>query len=311
MARHGQPETWAGRLVRLAAALIAALALGGTAPLAADPVAPDAGKPAITDPETAKLRFAEALKAYDAGRYSQAYALWLPLAQAGDPAAQRNLGHIYRFGLGMPQDFENAVLWYRHAAEAGLARAQANLGTMYLRGQGVEQDSGAASYWITGAALQGHAIAQFNLALLYLRGEGVPRSEAIALGWLFRAAQSGHKGALEAMGRLVPRISGPFGPPPPPLELPPMHAPDMATADAATDRAGSADTAPDSERGWSPADPAPETATAELAASDGAPEQEPSMWAKIGRTLVEQTENWLKSDQDAGFERNAQGFAAN
>ena len=41
-------------------------------------------------------------------------------------------------GLGMAQNFVQAVSWYRLAAESGLAGAQANLAIMYLRGQGVE-----------------------------------------------------------------------------------------------------------------------------------------------------------------------------
>ncbi len=41
-------------------------------------------------------------------------------------------------GLGVAQDFVQAVSWYRLAAESGLADAQANIAIMYLRGQGVE-----------------------------------------------------------------------------------------------------------------------------------------------------------------------------
>ena len=57
---------------------------------------------------------------------------------SGDPAAQRNLAHLYRMGLGVAQDFGQAVPWCRLAAESGLAGAQANLAIMYLRGQRVE-----------------------------------------------------------------------------------------------------------------------------------------------------------------------------
>ena len=60
------------------------------------------------------------------------------MTHSGDPAAQRNLAHLYRMGLGVAQDFVQAVSWCRLAAESGLAGAQANLAIMYLRGQGVE-----------------------------------------------------------------------------------------------------------------------------------------------------------------------------
>lgn len=159
--------------------------------------------------------FAAGVDAFDRGDFVKAYAIWLPWAHRGDPAAQRNLAHLYRMGLGVPQNFVQAAAWYRLAAESGLARAQANLASMYLRGQGVEEDAREAAYWFAVAATNGHALAQFNLALLYLRGTGVERNEAKAAGWLYLAAKAGYRPAIKALARLVPAISGPAGPPGP------------------------------------------------------------------------------------------------
>jgi|APSaa5957512535_1039671.scaffolds.fasta_scaffold00283_10 uncharacterized protein len=166
--------------------------------------------------EAPRLPFIDGVAAFDRGEYAVARKIWLPHAHRGDPAAQRNLAHLYRMGLGVPQDFVQAASWYRLAADSGLARAQANLATMYLRGQGVAEDPREAAFWFTAAAYNGHALAQFNLALLYLRGEGVERSEAKAAGWLYLASKTGHKPALRALGKLVKVISGPAGPPSPP-----------------------------------------------------------------------------------------------
>ena len=55
------------------------------------------------------------------------------LANAGDATAQNRLGHAYFLGQGMPQDYAQAVAWYRKAAEQGYDDAQYNLGYMYLR----------------------------------------------------------------------------------------------------------------------------------------------------------------------------------
>jgi hypothetical protein len=52
-------------------------------------------------------------------------------ADAGDAAAQFNLGFAYSFGEGVPQDDVQAVSWFRQAAEQGHAIAQYNLGVMY------------------------------------------------------------------------------------------------------------------------------------------------------------------------------------
>lgn len=38
---------------------------------------------------------------------------------------------MYKFGEGVPQDYVEAVKWFRMAAEQGYAGAQHNLGVMY------------------------------------------------------------------------------------------------------------------------------------------------------------------------------------
>ena len=50
-------------------------------------------------------------------------------------------------GLGVPQDYKEAVKWLILAAEQGLAQAQYNLGNMYTNGQGVPQDYVLAHMW--------------------------------------------------------------------------------------------------------------------------------------------------------------------
>ncbi len=47
---------------------------------------------------------------------------------------------MYDKGLGVTQDYAQAAKWYRKAAEQGHAYAQFNLGYMYRFGQGVPQD---------------------------------------------------------------------------------------------------------------------------------------------------------------------------
>ncbi len=160
--------------------------------------------------------FRAGVEAYDRGDYGAAFEAWVPLARADDPAAQRNIGHLYRFGLGIAQDFEQAAYWYREAAEMGLAGAQANLAMMYLRGQGLATDGERAAYWFGRAAVQGHAIARYNLGILYLRGNGVRRDEARAMGWFHLAAKAGHGRALDALSKLVLDGATIYGPPPPP-----------------------------------------------------------------------------------------------
>jgi TPR repeat protein len=54
---------------------------------------------------------------------------------------------MYTDNVGVPQDYAEAMKWYREAAEQGLAQAQHNLGVMYDQGQGVPQDYAEAMKW--------------------------------------------------------------------------------------------------------------------------------------------------------------------
>ena len=55
----------------------------------------------------------------------------------------------------MPQDFAEAVKWFRLAAEQGIAPAQYNLGIRYAKGQGVPQDYVTAHMWFNLAGAHG------------------------------------------------------------------------------------------------------------------------------------------------------------
>ena len=91
-------------------------------------------------------------------------------------------------------------------AEQGYARAQFNLGVMYDFGEGVPENDAEAVKWYRLAAEQGHADAQYNLAN-YATGEGVLRSGAAAADWFYKAGLAYLKlGQKEDALRCVERI---------------------------------------------------------------------------------------------------------
>src|SRR3990170_2456211 len=97
-------------------------------------------------------QFEDDTAAYERGDYATAFRLMKPLAGKGDAKAQHNLGVMYDKGQGVPQNYTEAVKWYRRAAEQGLPEAQFNLGSMYYNGQGVPQDYILAHMWLNLAA---------------------------------------------------------------------------------------------------------------------------------------------------------------
>ncbi len=155
----------------------------------------------------AEASFSAGVAAYEAKDYKKAYDEWIVLARKNDPAAMRNIGHLYRRGLGVEQDYQKAMTWYKRAATLGLDRAQANVAGMYLAGEGVEQDYAQAANWFAQAAQQGHVISQYNLALLLENGLGVRKDERMALGWFAIAAEAGHPESARRAAALSQKLN--------------------------------------------------------------------------------------------------------
>jgi hypothetical protein len=76
----------------------------------------------------------EGVAAYKRGDYASALQLWKPLAEAGDPRAENNLGVIYENGLGVAQDDAEALKWYRRATAHGHGEARNNLTDLSAKG---------------------------------------------------------------------------------------------------------------------------------------------------------------------------------
>lgn len=193
----------------------------------------------------AKAGFEEGVAALQAGDFARAKAEFEPLAEAGDGAAQYNLGTIYRFGQGAPKDYAlardwlgksaaqkypaamralgdmaargegleagpdlaQAADWYRQAAAEGDPVAMTNLGSMAQRGEGMAQDPAVAVQWWTQAAETGYAPAQYDLGLAYATGEGTAMDLKLAYLWFRLAANRGDEDALAAIDAISPALA--------------------------------------------------------------------------------------------------------
>ena len=85
--------------------------------------------------------FDDGQAAYERGDYETAFEEWLPLAEQGDAHAQHNLGVMCERAFGVPQDYPEAMKWYRLAADQGFSDARASLNAMYFSGKGVPENS--------------------------------------------------------------------------------------------------------------------------------------------------------------------------
>lgn len=132
--------------------------------------------------------------------YTQAVRWFRRAAAQGHAQAQNNLGVCYEHGHGAPQDYAGAIKWYRLAVEGGIAIAQKNLGLCYYYGHGVNRDYTEAISWFRLAAGQGETAAQNNLGVCYQHGLGVTRDYTEAVKWYRLAAEQKVAGAQFNLG---------------------------------------------------------------------------------------------------------------
>ena len=153
--------------------------------------------------------YQEGVDAFENGIYLVAFEKWEPLATVGIPDAQHNLGALYEYGQGVPQNYPEAAKWYYRAAEQGHSIAQHNLGVLYANGQGVPQDYLEAEKWWRRSAEQRFVPAQIKLGTLYYHGYGVAQDYATAYAWFNLGAAQGDSNGQENRTILAKQMTAP------------------------------------------------------------------------------------------------------
>jgi TPR repeat protein len=102
----------------------------------------------------------------------------------GSQKAQMKLAGLYLNGVGIEQNVEKAIRWYRVAANNHVSYAQYKLAWIYLEGKLVEQDFKRSKKWFEQAASLGYIDAQLDLSTLYSAGEYFEVDYVAALKWI-------------------------------------------------------------------------------------------------------------------------------
>lgn len=118
-----------------------------------------------------------------------------------DAVAQRNLGYLYRDGIGVDKNNEEAFRWFYKAAEQGDAIAQNNVGVFYENGIGIEIDVNKALIWYEKSAEQGNDYGQVNLGKFYLYGIAVEKNFEKAVSFFEYSASKNNAEAEFYLGR--------------------------------------------------------------------------------------------------------------
>jgi TPR repeat protein len=146
-------------------------------------------RPARKEPAQGLLE--EGRRLFESGNHAAAARPFLAAAQAGNSAAQLQIGWHYENGVGVQQSSADAARWYRKSAEQGNSRAMKNLGQFYENGTGVPEDWVEAARWYRKSAEEGDRDGESALARAYQFGVGVPQNRKLAIQWDERAAAQG------------------------------------------------------------------------------------------------------------------------
>lgn len=156
-------------------------------------------------PATAGME--EAREAAERGDYQTALAIWGPLAHAGLPRAQNNIGACFAGGLGVERDAALALRWLSLAAQAGDPVGQRNLAALHFKGDGVTQSDELARRWYRAAAENGDAEAQDMLSWMLLEG-GDKTDLPEMRRWAEAAAAAGVAPSMTRLGMIYHEALG-------------------------------------------------------------------------------------------------------
>lgn len=108
-----------------------------------------------------------------------------PLKQSAEyknPDAMEVLGTMYKYGIGVKQDYFEAASWFRKASEKELPYSMLNMGKLYEKGNGVTQEDATAREWYKKSALAGNEEARTILTEKMVRDPLAPETAIEMIG---------------------------------------------------------------------------------------------------------------------------------
>ena len=132
------------------------------------------------------------------------YQLWegfllVRKANAGEPAAQHELGIRYLQGKGFVADTVKAALWFMKAADQDFELANYNLGILTMNGWGMPWNPFQSHAYFKRAAAKGMQESQFVVGLILTENLVVPQNWPEAYQYVKKAADAGFEPAKKAL----------------------------------------------------------------------------------------------------------------
>ena len=141
--------------------------------------------------ELEKGMFALEMEDYDRAIYYLSFE-----AAQGNPIAQYNLGLMYKNGVGVKIDKNEAVGWFILASNNGHMLGKYALGLAYYHGSGVRTNFQKSMNLFLDASYMGHPASQINVGNMYYYGQGVGKNYPKAHMWWSLAKEKGVEAAF-------------------------------------------------------------------------------------------------------------------
>ena len=141
--------------------------------------------------ELEKGMFALEMEDYDRALYYLSFE-----AAQGNPIAQYNLGLMYKNGVGVKIDKNEAVGWFILASNNGHMLGKYALGLAYYHGSGVSTNFQKSMNLFLDASYLGHPASQINVGNMYYYGQGVGKNYPKAHMWWSLAKEKGVEAAF-------------------------------------------------------------------------------------------------------------------
>ena len=136
------------------------------------------------------------------GNFEEAVKWYSAAADLGNGEAMCRIGSAYKYGAGVEQDMNKAILFCKKAiATDGNADALLDLGLCYLKGEGVPLNYDHGFFLMERSAKQGNMAAQYNMGVLYRTGRGVDANMEEALRWYRLSAAQGYDQAIDFLNQ--------------------------------------------------------------------------------------------------------------
>jgi TPR repeat protein len=151
---------------------------------------------------------------------TSAYAWFLSAEDAGNSAAQdavrrrteeagrmgpadafQQIAAMYETGDVLPQNYVEAIKWYRKAADLS-SKAGVKLASIFIDGKGVAPDYGQAMTLCRNAAKQNYPAGIYCVGYLYERGLGTQVASKEAAKWYAEASKDGNGPSMMALGEM-------------------------------------------------------------------------------------------------------------